>query len=79
MVALGRHHDDFDGHRTLIGVMHGGGGTPLSADRAVGMRVIPRKALDMYGSPPITILYLLGNEEGDLEDKFEAWIGDTRG
>ena len=26
-----------------------------------------------------TILYLLRGEQGDLEDKSRAWIGDTRG
>ena len=59
--------------------MHGGSGTPLSAVRPCGMSVIPRKALDMYGSPHLTISYLLRGEQGDLEDKFRAWSGDTRG
>ena len=39
--------------------MHGGSGTPLSAVRPCGMGVTPRKALDMYGNPNITIPYLL--------------------
>ena len=30
------------------------------------MGVTPRKALDMYGSPHLTILYLLRGEQGDL-------------
>ena len=58
--------------------MHGGGETPLSAVRPYGMGVIPKKDLDMYGSPYLTILYLLRGEQGDLEDKSRAWIGDTR-
>ena len=60
-------------------IMHGGSETPLSAVRPCGMGVTPRKALDMYGSPHLTILYLLRDEQGDLEEKFPAWIGDTRG
>ena len=62
-----------------MGVMHGGGETPLSAFRRCGMDVTSRKALDMYGSPHLTILYLLRGEQGNLEDKSRAWIGDTRG
>ena len=63
----------------IIGVMHGSSRTPLSAARPCGMDVTPRKALDMYGSPHLTIPYLLRGEQGDLEDKSRAWIGDTRG
>ena len=33
----------------------------------------------MYGSPHLTILYLLRAEQGDFEDKSQVWIGDTRG
>ena len=69
MVALSQYHGDLDGHRAMMGVMHGGSGTPLSAVRACGMGVTPRKALDMYGSPHLTIPYLLRGEQGDLEDK----------
>ena len=69
MVALGQHRGDLDGHGAIMGVMHGGGGTPLSVVRPCGMSVISRKALDMYGSPYLTILYLLRSEQGDLEDK----------
>ena len=62
-----------------MGVIHGGGGTLLSAVRPCGMGVTSRKALDIYGSLHLTIPYLLRGEQGDLEDKFRAWIGDTRG
>ena len=62
-----------------MGVMHGGGETPLSAVRPCGMGVTPRKALDMYGSPHLNIFYLLRGEQGDLEDKSQAWIDDIRG
>ena len=79
MVALGKHHGDLDGHGAIIGVMHGGDETPISAVRPCGMDVTPRKALDMNGSPHLTISYLLRDEQGDLEDKCRAWIGDTRG
>ena len=79
MVALRQHRDDLGGHRAIMGVLHGGGETPLSAVRPCGMGVTPRKALDMYGSPHLTILYLLRGEQGDLEDKSRAWIGNTRG
>ena len=59
--------------------MHGGGEIPLSAVRLCGMGVTTRKALDMYESLHLTIPYLLRGEQGDLEDKSGAWIGDTRG
>ena len=62
-----------------MGVMHGGGGTPLSAVRPCGMVVILKKVLNMYGSPHLTIIYLLRGEQEDLEDKSRTWIGDTRG
>ena len=62
MVALGQHHGDLDGHGAIMGVMHGGGGIPLSAVRLCGMGVTPRKALDMYGSPHLTISYVLKGE-----------------
>ena len=61
-----------------MGVMHGDGETRLSAVTPCGMGVTPRKALDMYGSPHLTILYLLKGEQGDFEDKPRAWIGNTR-
>ena len=72
MVALGQHRGDLDGHGAIMGVMHGGSGTPLSVVRPWRMDVTPRKALDMYGSPHRTILYLLRDEQGDLEDKSQA-------
>ena len=59
--------------------MHGGGGIPLSIVRSYRMDVIPRKALDMYESPHLTIPYLLRSEQGDLKDKSRTWICDTRG
>ena len=77
--ALSQHRDDLDGYGAILEVMHGGGGTPLSVVRPCGMGIIPKKALDMYGSPHLTIPYLLRGEQGDLEDKSQAWIGDTRG
>ena len=61
-----------------MGVVHGGGGISLSVIRLCGMGVTPRKALDMYGSPYLTIPYLLRGEQGDKEDKSRVWIGDTR-
>ena len=76
MVALGQHRGDLDGHEAIMGVMHGGGGIPLSAVRPCGMSVTPRKALDIYKSPHLTISYLLRGEQGDLEDKSQGWIGD---
>ena len=45
-----------------MGVMHGGGGTPLSAVRLCGMGVTSRKALNMYESLHLTIPYLLRGE-----------------
>ena len=58
-MALRQHRGDLGGHGAIMGVMHGGGETPLSAVRPCGMGVTPRKALDIYGSPHLTILYLL--------------------
>ena len=72
MVALGQYYGDLDGHGAIIGVMHGGGRKPLSTIRPCGMGVTPMKALDMYGSPHLTIPYLLKGEQGDLEDKSRA-------
>ena len=69
MVALYQHRGDLGGHGAIMGVRHGGGETSLSAVRPCGMGVTPRKALDMYGSPHLTILYLLKGEQGDFEDK----------
>ena len=79
MVALRQHRGDLDGHGAIMEVMHGGGETPLSVVRPCGMSVTPKKALDMYGSPHLTILYLLRDEQRNLENKSRAWIGDTRG
>ena len=79
MVALRQHRSNLDGHGAIMGIMHGNGGTPLSAVRLCGMGVTPRKVLDMYRSPQLTIPYLLKGEQGDLEDKSQAWIGDTKG
>ena len=79
MVALGQHPGNLDGHEAIVEIMYGGSGTPLSAVRPCGMDVIPKKALDMHESPHLTIPYLLRDEQRDLEDKSQAWIGDTRG
>ena len=68
-MALSQHHGDLDGYGAIMRIMHGGGGTPLSAIGLYGMGVTPKKALDMYGSPHLTIPYLLRDEQGDLEDK----------
>ena len=65
MVALDQHRGDLNGHGAIIGVMHGGGGTSLSTVRPCGMGVTPRKALDMYESPHLTISYLLRGEQGN--------------
>ena len=62
MVALSQHRGDLDGHGAIIEVMHGCSGTPLSTVRPCGMGVTPRKALDIYGSPHLTIPYLLQDE-----------------
>ena len=77
-MALRHHRGDLDGHGAIVGVIHGGGETLLSAIRPYGMGVTHRKALDMYRSPHLTISYLLRGEQRDLEDKSRAWIGDTR-
>ena len=79
MVTLGQNRSDLDGHGAIMGIIHGSGGTPLSAVRPCRMGVTSRKALDMYGSPHLTIPYLLRDEQGDLEDKSQGWIGDIGG
>ena len=79
MVALRQHRGDLGDHGAIMEVMNGGDETPLSAVRLCGMDVTPKKALDMYRSPHLTILYLLRGEQGDLQDKSQVWIGDTRG
>ena len=79
MVALRQHRGDLDGHGAIVRVMHGGGRTLLSAVRPCGMAVTLKTALNMYGSLYLTISYLLKGEQGDLEDKSRAWIGDIRG
>ena len=72
MVALSQHYGDLDGHGAITGVMHSDVGTLLSAIRPCEMGVTPSKALDMYGSPHLTILYVLKDEQGDLEDKSQG-------
>ena len=80
MVTLHQHRcGNLGGHGVIMEVMHGGGGTPLSSNRPCRMNITPRKALDMYRSPHLTIPFLLRGEQGDLEDKSRVWIGDTRG
>ena len=76
MVALGEHHGDLDGHWAIMEVIHDGSGTPLCAIRPCGMGITSKKALNMYGSLHLTSLYLLKGEQGDLKNKFQAWIGD---
>ena len=55
------------------GVMGGGEKTPSSAVRPYGMEVPPSEALDMTGSPHLTIEYLLRIECGDLESQV-GWL-----
>ena len=49
------------------GITDGGEETPLNAVRPCGMEVPPNEALDMSGSPHLTIGYLLRIGYGDLE------------
>ena len=55
------------------GVTGGGEETPLSAVRPCGMGVPPSGALDMSGSPHLTIGYLLRIGYGDLESQV-GWL-----
>ena len=55
------------------GVTCGGEETPLSAVRPCGMEVPPSEALDMSGSPHLTIGYLLRIGYGDLESQV-GWL-----
>ena len=55
------------------GVTGGGDETPLSAVRLCGMEVPPSEALDMSGSPQLTIGYLLRIGCGDLESQV-GWL-----
>ena len=59
MVAFGQHRGDLDGHRAMMGVMYGGGETPLSAVRPCRMGVTSKKTLDMYGSPHLIMIQQL--------------------
>ena len=56
--SSGQHCGNLGGHGAIMEVIHGGGGTTLSAIRPCGMGVTLRKALDMYESLHLTILYL---------------------
>ena len=62
MVAFGQYHGDLDGHGAIMEIMYDGGETPLSAVRPCGMSATPTKALDMCGSPHLTIPYVLRGE-----------------
>ena len=64
-MALGQYRGYLDGYGAIVGVLHGGGGTPLRAVRPCGMGVTPKKALDMYGSPYLTISYLIRGDSGE--------------
>ena len=55
------------------GVTGGGEETPLSAVRPCGMGVPQSEALDMSGSPHLTIGYLLRIGCGDLESQVD-WL-----
>ena len=55
------------------GVTGGGEETPLSAVRLHGMEVPPSEALDMSGSPHLTIGYLLRIGYKDLESQV-GWL-----
>ena len=55
------------------GVTGGGEETPLSAVRPCGMEVPPSEALDMSGSPHLTIGYLIRVKCGDLESQV-GWL-----
>ena len=55
------------------GVTSGGKETALSAVRPCGMGVPPSGALDMSGSPHLTIGYLLRIGYGDLESQV-GWL-----
>ena len=63
MVSLLWHRGDPRGQ----GITGGGEKTPLSAVRSCGMGVPPSEALDMSGSPHLSISYLLRIGCGDLE------------
>ena len=68
MVAPRRHRGDLGGLGVTMRVKHGGGETPLSAVRPCGMGVTSRMALDISGSPHLTILHLLRGEVKGLRD-----------
>ena len=55
------------------GITGGGEEIPLSAVKPCGMGVPPSKALDMSGSPHLTIGYLLRIGYGDLESRV-GWL-----
>ena len=59
--------------REVQGATSGGEETPLSAVRPCRMGIPPSEALDISGSPHLTIGYLLRIGYGDLESQV-GWL-----
>ena len=58
VVSLCRHHGNLKGSKATIGVRSGDKKIPLNVVRPYRIRVLSYKALDMSGSPHLTIGYL---------------------
>jgi hypothetical protein len=65
VVSLLQHLRDVGDLGVTMGVMGGGVVTPLSAIRLCGRKSATKRALDMFGSPHLTIGYQIGWYKGD--------------
>ena len=72
MVPLYRHYGSLDDHRATIEVIYDNKETPLSVIRPCGMDNTSSIDIDICESPYQTIIYLLRNEQGDLEVKSQS-------
>ena len=75
MVALRGHCGDLGGLGVTMRVKHGSGESSLSAVRPCGMGVTPSMALDISGSPHLTIPHLLRGEVKELRDELSPVVG----
>ena len=80
MVSILWHYSDLSRQKITIVVTSGSEEVLLSMVRPMcGMGVLSSEALDISGSPYLTIDYLLTYEQEDLESKFCGWLVKIRG
>ena len=68
MEALDWQCGDLNGDGIIIGVIHGGSGTPLTVVRPCRIGVTTNMALNMYESLHLTNSYLLKDVKGNMEN-----------